>query len=57
LKEPWTQTGWNVDGKAINAAIRDHRRFYTTATVVRALSEFEEKSSMSAREGSGDGAP
>jgi hypothetical protein len=57
MKEPWTQTGWKVDGKAINAVIRDHRRFYTTATVVRALSEFEEKSSMSAREGSGDGGP
>jgi hypothetical protein len=57
MKEPWTQTGWRMDGKAINAAIRDHRRLYTTATVVRALSEFEERSSMSAGEGSGDGGP
>ncbi|HKT21194.1 MAG TPA: prenyltransferase/squalene oxidase repeat-containing protein, partial [Nitrososphaerales archaeon] len=44
-KEPWTQTDWTIDGKAINAAIRDQRRLYTTATVFKALSEYWRKTS------------
>jgi squalene cyclase len=41
MKEPWEQTYWKLDGRAINALIKDHRRLYTTATVFAALSEFE----------------
>jgi squalene cyclase len=41
LKEPWSQTDWKQGGKAINALIKDHRRLYTTATVFKALTEFE----------------
>jgi hypothetical protein len=44
-KEPWTQARWARDGRAIGAAIKDHRRLYTTATAFRALSEFERISS------------
>lgn len=40
--EPWKQSYWNRDGKAINAVIKDHRRLYTTATAFAALSQFEE---------------
>jgi squalene cyclase len=42
--EPWKQSYWKPDGKAINAVIKDQRRLYTTATVFTALSEFESKS-------------
>ncbi len=42
MKEPWTQSQWRKDGKAINAVITDHRRLYTTATVFTALSDFEQ---------------
>jgi squalene cyclase len=45
VKEPWNQLQWKKDGKAINAAIKDHRRLFTTATVFAALSEFEDISS------------
>ena len=41
--DPWNQTIWKEDGKAINAAIKDHNRLFTTATVFSALSEFENK--------------
>ncbi len=44
MMDPWNQTFWNQDGKAINAAIKDHKRLFTTATVFAALSEFENKS-------------
>lgn len=40
-KEPWIQSCWKEDGKAVNAAIKDHRRLYTTATVFAALKEYE----------------
>ncbi len=43
VKEPWKQPHWKRDGRAINAVIKDHRRLYTTATVLTALSEFEER--------------
>jgi squalene cyclase len=42
--EPWKQSYWRPDGKAINAVIKDQRRLYTTATVFTALSEFDSKS-------------
>jgi squalene cyclase len=45
MKEPWNQSCWKTDGKAINAVIKDQRRLYTTATVFAALSEFENSSS------------
>jgi squalene-hopene/tetraprenyl-beta-curcumene cyclase len=38
-KDPWNQTVWNRGGKAINAAIKDHRRLFTTATALTALIE------------------
>jgi hypothetical protein len=41
--EPWKQSDWNRDGKAINAVIKDHKRLYTTATAFTALSELEER--------------
>ena len=41
--EPWKQSYWNPDGKAIDAVIKDHRRLYTTATAFTALSELEER--------------
>jgi len=41
--EPWKQSYWNRDGKAINAVIKDHRRLYTTATAFTALTEFDER--------------
>jgi squalene cyclase len=41
MKEPWRQTHWKRDGRAINSLIKDHRRLYTTATVLIALSEFQ----------------
>ncbi len=44
MVEPWNQVFWKEDGKAINAAIKDHKRLFTTATVFSALSEFENKS-------------
>ncbi|MDA4112985.1 MAG: hypothetical protein OK474_02965 [Thaumarchaeota archaeon] len=44
MKEPWKQPYWNRDGKAINAVIKDHRRLYTTATALAALSEFDKSS-------------
>lgn len=40
-KEPWKQSEWKEDGMAINSAIKDQRRLYTTATVFAALSEFK----------------
>jgi len=40
-KDPWNQSFWKEDGKAVNAAIRDHRRLFTTATVFAALKEYE----------------
>ena len=40
-KEPWNQSFWKEDGKAINAVIKDQRRLYTTATVFAALKEYE----------------
>ena len=30
IKEPWRQTHWKRDGRAINSLIKDHRRLYTT---------------------------
>jgi squalene cyclase len=42
--EPWNQPFWKQDGKAINAAIKDHKRLFTTATVFAALSEFVNRS-------------
>jgi squalene-hopene/tetraprenyl-beta-curcumene cyclase len=42
--DPWNQVTWKNDGKAINAAIKDHNRLFTTATVFSALSELENKS-------------
>jgi squalene-hopene/tetraprenyl-beta-curcumene cyclase len=39
--DPWNQTIWKQDGKAINASIKDQNRLFTTATVFSALSEFE----------------
>jgi Squalene-hopene cyclase C-terminal domain/Prenyltransferase and squalene oxidase repeat len=42
MKEPWKQPLWKPDGRAVNAAIKDHRRLYTTATALTALWEFEE---------------
>ncbi|MDA4117333.1 MAG: hypothetical protein OK455_03210 [Thaumarchaeota archaeon] len=44
MKEPWNQSGWKPDGRAIGAVIRDHRRLYTTATALTALSRFERSS-------------
>ncbi len=44
MMDPWNQTFWKQDGKAINAAIKDHKRLFTTATVFSALSEFENRS-------------
>jgi len=41
--EPWKQSYWNPEGKAINAVIKDHKRLYTTATAFTALSELEER--------------
>ncbi len=43
MKEPWNQPYWTRDGRAINALIKDHKRLFTTATVYRALKEFENK--------------
>jgi prenyltransferase beta subunit len=45
MKEPWNQPQWKRDGKAIGAAIKDHRRLFTTATAFAALSEFQDMSS------------
>lgn len=42
-KEPWMQEEWRTDGKAINAAIKDHNRLYTTATALSALAESKNK--------------
>jgi Squalene cyclase len=42
-KDPWSQQTWNIDGKAINALIKDHRRLFTTATVFAALNEYNRK--------------
>lgn len=42
MKEPWNQTSWKEGGMAINALIKDHRRLYTTATVLKALSEVKQ---------------
>ena len=39
--DPWNQSFWKEDGKAVNATIKDHRRLYTTATVFAALKEYE----------------
>ena len=39
MKDPWMQEEWRTDGKAINAAIKDHNRLYTTATALSALAE------------------
>ena len=39
VKEPWKQSYWKLDGKAINALIRDHNRLYSTATAFSALTE------------------
>ena len=44
MMEPWKQVFWKQDGKAINAAIKDHKRLFTTATVFAGLSEFENRS-------------
>ena len=43
MKEPWNQSYWKKDGRAINALIKDHKRLFTTATVYRTLKEFENK--------------
>jgi squalene-hopene/tetraprenyl-beta-curcumene cyclase len=42
--DPWNQTDWKVGGKAINAVIEDHRRLYTTATVVKTLLDYQKSS-------------
>ena len=42
MKDPWNQPFWSLDGRAINALIRDHRRLFTTATAFAALSEYRE---------------
>lgn len=39
--DPWNQEYWKVGGKAINAVIEDHRRLFTTATVFKALIEYQ----------------
>lgn len=41
VKEPWKQSQWKIGGKAINALIEDHKRLFTTATVFKALLEYE----------------
>lgn len=43
MKDPWNQTIWKKDGKAINAAIKDQNRLFTTATVFSTLAEFENR--------------
>lgn len=43
VKEPWRQTEWRRDGRAIGAVIKDHRRLFTTATALTALSELERR--------------
>jgi hypothetical protein len=42
IEEPWRQSLWKRDGKAINSIIKDHKRLYSTATVFTALSRFKE---------------
>lgn len=37
--EPWKQDEWRRDGTAIGALIMDHRRLFTTATALSALSQ------------------
>ena len=44
MMEPWNQPFWKQDGKAINAAIKDQKRLFTTATIFAALSEFKNRS-------------
>jgi len=41
MKEPWKESSWKRDGRAITAVIKDQRRLFTTATVFTALSEFK----------------
>ena len=43
MKDPWNQNTWNRDGRAINAAIKDHRRVFTTATALASLLESESR--------------
>ena len=40
--EPWKQSVWKQDGRAIGAVIKDHRRLFTTATGFVALSRLAE---------------
>jgi squalene cyclase len=47
VKEPWNESFWRIDGKAINAVIKDHRRIFSTATVFTALSDSVGKLSRS----------
>jgi squalene-hopene/tetraprenyl-beta-curcumene cyclase len=42
--DPWNQTIWKQDGKALNAAIKDQNRLFTTGTIFSALSEFKNRS-------------
>jgi squalene-hopene/tetraprenyl-beta-curcumene cyclase len=42
-KDPWNQQSWNVDGKAINAVIKDHRRLFTAATAFTALNQYKKR--------------
>jgi squalene-hopene/tetraprenyl-beta-curcumene cyclase len=42
-KDPWNQQSWKVDGKAVSAVIRDHRRLFTAATVFTALSQYKKR--------------
>jgi squalene cyclase len=41
--EPWKYPLWNQGGRAINAVITDHRRLFSTATVLNALSEYRNR--------------
>ena len=42
-KDPWNQQSWNVDGKVINALVKDHQRLFTTATVFTALNQYKKR--------------
>ncbi len=42
-KDPWNQQHWKVDGRAVSAVIQDHRRLFTAATVLSALSQYKKR--------------
>jgi squalene cyclase len=43
VRQPWKQSFWKRDGKAVNALIKDHNRLWSTATAFSALLEFTER--------------